>query len=69
MGLDVHHYHVLTLIRAERKCWGLDGFEAGAWASPYIGQHKLYIPSYFLVENNVRSRSPNTFSFFFYYRC
>lgn len=40
-------------MRAERKCWGLDGFEAGAWASPYIGQHKLYIPSYFLVENNI----------------
>ncbi|KAG0639934.1 flavin-containing amine oxidoreductase-domain containing protein [Tuber brumale] len=40
-------------MRAERKCWILDGFEAGSWAAPLIGQHKLYIPSYFNVENNI----------------
>ncbi|CAZ83896.1 unnamed protein product [Tuber melanosporum] len=40
-------------MRAERKCWLLDGLEAGSWAEPLIGQHKLYIPSYFNVENNI----------------
>ena len=53
---------MLTLIRAERKCWGLDGLEAAAWASPLIGQHKLYIPSYFYVENNVRPPTHSLFS-------
>ena len=35
------------------KCWDLDRYAAGAWADPSIGQHKLYIPSYFRTENNV----------------
>lgn len=39
-----------------RKCWLLDeGTGGGAWAFPNVGQHELYIPSYFNTENNVSS--------------
>ncbi|PWW79360.1 hypothetical protein C7212DRAFT_288617 [Tuber magnatum] len=63
---DEHIEHVLAAMeeihgpvvrqqymRAERKCWALDAFEAASWAEPHVGQHKLYIPSYFNVENNI----------------
>ncbi|RPA88980.1 hypothetical protein L873DRAFT_1755678 [Choiromyces venosus 120613-1] len=46
-------FYVLTSIRGERRCWVLDKFESAGWAQPLIGQHKLYIPSYFHVENNI----------------
>ena len=36
-----------------RRCWVLDPLESASWASPSIGQHKLYIPAYFKTENNV----------------
>ncbi|KAI4231414.1 MAG: hypothetical protein L6R40_007736 [Gallowayella cf. fulva] len=36
-----------------RKCWALDPLESASWASPSIGMHKLYIPTYFETENNV----------------
>ncbi|KAI5306003.1 anthranilate synthase component 1 [Ascosphaera pollenicola] len=36
-----------------RKCWAMDRFQLGSWASPEIGQHKAWIPSYFNTENNV----------------
>ncbi|PGH15680.1 hypothetical protein AJ79_02274 [Helicocarpus griseus UAMH5409] len=36
-----------------RKCWDLDRYTSGSWAHPTIGQHKLFIPSYFQTENNV----------------
>lgn len=36
-----------------RKCWAMDRFQLGSWASPAIGQHKAWIPSYFNTENNM----------------
>ncbi|KAL8790940.1 MAG: hypothetical protein Q9213_000365 [Squamulea squamosa] len=39
--------------RYNRKCWALDPLESASWASPSIGMHKLYIPTYFETENNV----------------
>ena len=39
--------------RYNRKCWALDQLESGSWASPSIGMHKLYIPTYFETHNNV----------------
>lgn len=39
--------------RFNRKCWALDPLETASWASPSVGMHKLYIPTYFKTENNV----------------
>ncbi|KAL8820705.1 MAG: hypothetical protein Q9223_001128 [Gallowayella weberi] len=36
-----------------RKCWALDPLESASWASPSIGMHKLYIPTYFETVNNM----------------
>ncbi|KAI5288111.1 hypothetical protein KEM54_005463 [Ascosphaera aggregata] len=36
-----------------RKCWKMDRFQLGSWASPAIGEHKAWIPSYFNTENNM----------------
>lgn len=36
-----------------RRCWVDDPLESGAWASPSIGQHELYIPEYFKTHKNV----------------
>ncbi|KAK8041590.1 L-amino-acid oxidase [Apiospora phragmitis] len=36
-----------------RRCWYLDPYEGGAWASPTIGQHQLYIPEYFKTYSNM----------------
>ncbi|KAL8677739.1 MAG: hypothetical protein Q9224_007163 [Gallowayella concinna] len=38
-----------------RKCWALDPLESASWASPSIGMHKLYIPTYFETHNNLVS--------------
>ena len=40
-----------------RKCWLLDANEAGSWATPSVGMHKLYMPAYFRTENKVNSPS------------
>ncbi|KAH0614321.1 uncharacterized protein H6S33_006207 [Morchella sextelata] len=37
----------------DRQCWLLDENAAASWAAPGVGQHELYIPSYFETENNV----------------
>ena len=37
----------------DRLCWALDPLENGAWASPTVGQHSLYIPEYFKTHSNV----------------
>lgn len=37
-----------------RRCWMLDEYEGGSWASPTVGQHQLYLPEYFKTYNNVR---------------
>lgn len=34
----------------DRQCWEIDEHQAGAWASPYIGQQDLYLPSYYNTE-------------------
>jgi hypothetical protein len=39
--------------RSIRRCWLSEEYQSGGWAIPSIGQHKLYIPSYFNTENNV----------------
>ncbi|KAI5924211.1 flavin-containing amine oxidoreductase [Camillea tinctor] len=36
-----------------RRCWRMDEYEGGGWASPTIGQHQLYIPEYFKTYNNM----------------
>ncbi|OTA90512.1 hypothetical protein M434DRAFT_77860, partial [Hypoxylon sp. CO27-5] len=36
-----------------RRCWMLDQYEGGSWASPTIGQHQLYLPEYFKTYSNV----------------
>ncbi|KAI1103163.1 flavin-containing amine oxidoreductase-domain containing protein [Jackrogersella minutella] len=36
-----------------RRCWMLDPYEGGSWASPTIGQHQLYLPEYFKTYNNM----------------
>jgi monoamine oxidase len=38
----------------KRLCWMEEESNAGgSWAFPSVGQHELYIPSYFNIENNV----------------
>lgn len=41
-----------------RRCWMLDPYEGGSWASPTIGQHQLYLPEYFKTYNNVCQQTP-----------
>ncbi|KAG2203279.1 hypothetical protein INT47_000199 [Mucor saturninus] len=36
-----------------RVCWITDPFQAGSWADPLPGQHKLYMPSYFKMDNGL----------------
>ncbi|KAL7623166.1 hypothetical protein AAE478_006847 [Parahypoxylon ruwenzoriense] len=36
-----------------RRCWMLDPYEGGGWASPTVGQHQLYLPEYFKTYNNM----------------
>ncbi|KAI0842611.1 flavin-containing amine oxidoreductase [Hypoxylon sp. FL0890] len=36
-----------------RRCWMLDQYEGGSWASPTIGQHQLYLPEYFKTYSNM----------------
>lgn len=35
-----------------RQCWEVDEHQAGAWASPLVGQQELYLPAYFNTEFN-----------------
>ncbi|KAL8642000.1 MAG: hypothetical protein Q9228_001267 [Teloschistes exilis] len=39
--------------RYNRRCWALDPLESASWASPSVGMHKLYIPTFFETENNM----------------
>jgi monoamine oxidase len=34
----------------DRQCWEVDEHQAGAWASPTVGQQELYIPAYYETE-------------------
>ncbi|PLN76987.1 flavin-containing amine oxidoreductase-domain containing protein [Aspergillus taichungensis] len=34
----------------ERQCWEVDEHQAGAWASPLVGQQELYLPAYYQTE-------------------
>ncbi|KAI9370252.1 flavin-containing amine oxidoreductase-domain containing protein [Aspergillus egyptiacus] len=34
----------------DRQCWETDEHQAGAWASPYVGQQDLYLPAYYQTE-------------------
>jgi monoamine oxidase len=34
----------------ERQCWEVDEHQAGAWASPFVGQQELYLPAYYNTE-------------------
>lgn len=34
----------------DRQCWETDEHQAGAWASPFIGQQDLYLPAYYKTE-------------------
>ncbi|CAG8981043.1 hypothetical protein HYALB_00008197 [Hymenoscyphus albidus] len=36
----------------ERQLWGKDEHQAGAWASPIVGQQDLYLPAYYQTEFN-----------------
>ncbi|KAL2810054.1 flavin-containing amine oxidoreductase-domain containing protein [Aspergillus granulosus] len=33
-----------------RQCWEIDEHQAGAWASPFVGQQDLYLPAYYQTE-------------------
>ncbi|KAL4800847.1 hypothetical protein BDV19DRAFT_396314 [Aspergillus venezuelensis] len=33
-----------------RQCWETDEHQAGAWASPFVGQQDLYLPAYYNTE-------------------
>ncbi|CEL10066.1 Putative L-amino acid oxidase [Aspergillus calidoustus] len=33
-----------------RQCWETDEHQAGAWASPFVGQQDLYLPAYYETE-------------------
>jgi monoamine oxidase len=35
-----------------RQCWEVDEHQAGAWASPFLGQQDLYLPAYYKTEFN-----------------
>lgn len=41
--------HISTGI-FERQCWEVDEHQAGAWASPLVGQQELYLPAYYQTE-------------------
>ncbi|PNS16612.1 Polyamine oxidase [Sphaceloma murrayae] len=34
----------------DRQCWETDEHQAGAWASPNVGQQDLYLPAYYQTE-------------------
>ncbi|KAF2745239.1 hypothetical protein M011DRAFT_469627 [Sporormia fimetaria CBS 119925] len=34
----------------DRQCWEVDEHQAGAWASPTLGQQDLYLPAYYKTE-------------------
>ena len=34
----------------DRQCWEVDEHQAGAWASPTVGQQDLYLPAYYKTE-------------------
>ncbi|KAF2259498.1 hypothetical protein CC78DRAFT_66901 [Lojkania enalia] len=36
----------------DRQCWEIDEHQAGAWASPFLGQQDLYLPAYYNTEFN-----------------
>ncbi|KAJ4157121.1 hypothetical protein NW754_008763 [Fusarium falciforme] len=36
----------------DRQCWEVDEHQAGAWASPTVGQQELFIPAYHKTELN-----------------
>jgi monoamine oxidase len=36
----------------DRICWENNEFQAGAWASPTVGQQELYLPAYFHTEKH-----------------
>ncbi|KAM5367414.1 hypothetical protein ACJZ2D_010059 [Fusarium nematophilum] len=36
----------------DRQCWEIDEHQAGAWASPTVGQQELFIPAYHKTELN-----------------
>jgi monoamine oxidase len=35
----------------ERQCWEFDEHQAGAWASPFVGQQDLFLPAYYKTEH------------------
>ncbi|KAI8074763.1 amine oxidase, partial [Gongronella butleri] len=36
-----------------RRCWQNDALQSGSWAEPSAGQHKLFMPSYFKMEQGL----------------
>ncbi|KAG5986526.1 hypothetical protein E4U43_005473, partial [Claviceps pusilla] len=52
---EIHGEHTRRLYTGNfaRKCWSLDPFTAGAWASPTAGQHELYMPEYFKLHSHM----------------
>jgi len=36
----------------DRRCWITDPMQAGNWASPLVGQHKLFTLAYYRTEKN-----------------
>nr|WKC17449.1 putative L-amino-acid oxidase [Sarocladium sp.] len=39
--------------KCKRKCWALDEFSNGGWASPTVGNHETYLPSFFETHSHM----------------
>jgi monoamine oxidase len=49
-GANVSKYYTGNY---DRKCWITDTFQSGAYAKPLPGQQKLFMPSYFKMDNGL----------------
>ncbi|KAG7100910.1 L-amino-acid oxidase like protein, partial [Verticillium longisporum] len=53
--VEIHGEEVRALYTGNynRRCWQLDPLAVGAWGSPTVGQHQLWIPEYHKTHSNL----------------
>ncbi|KAM0282404.1 hypothetical protein ACHAQH_003085 [Verticillium albo-atrum] len=53
--VEIHGEDVRDLYTGNfnRRCWQLDPLAVGAWGSPTVGQHQLWIPEYHKTHSNL----------------
>ncbi|KAM0329459.1 hypothetical protein ACHAQA_004768 [Verticillium albo-atrum] len=53
--VEIHGEEVRDLYTGNfnRRCWQLDPLSVGAWGSPTVGQHQLWIPEYHKTHSNL----------------